>query len=232
MRVEEAPQALLGEGIDGVERLRRGTCLELDQLVRLLEADERIGEPMRCLADRGCGQVGSELTLRGKQEVHEGSGDRTQDEEEPTLEPSTDPGQLDQRRSEHYRRRLQEDVAMPDVRELVSDQALELGGDAYPQQAGTDREPGAVWPAAGHERTGMSVRKQMELRFGYSRASRQTLDRGMESRGLAERQLPRSDHPERDSISEPIHGARRQECAKHQDGEQVESTDCPSEGSE
>src|SRR5204863_4839138 len=63
MSDEQRREAFLGERIDRVERLRRGAGLELDELARLLEADQRIGKPVGRIAELGRASVGEELAL-------------------------------------------------------------------------------------------------------------------------------------------------------------------------
>ena len=44
---EQPRETLLGERVDGVERLRRRACAKLDQLGGLLEPDQGVGQAMR-----------------------------------------------------------------------------------------------------------------------------------------------------------------------------------------
>ena len=62
--------------------------------------------------------------------MHTRGGDRTKHEEQGPLEPAADPAQLDRRRGEHDHGRLERDVAMLDVGELVGKHAFQLGGRA------------------------------------------------------------------------------------------------------
>src|SRR5438477_2208946 len=64
VRGEETREPLLGEGIDREERLRRRAALEGDEVVGLLEAYERVGEPVGGGAERRCESVGRERALR------------------------------------------------------------------------------------------------------------------------------------------------------------------------
>jgi len=68
--------------------------------------------------------------------MHARRRDRPEHEQQPALQQPADAAQLDQRRSEHDDGRLERDVVMLDVSELVRDHALELGGghaDASPE---------------------------------------------------------------------------------------------------
>src|ERR687884_287799 len=67
VRDEEGREAFLGEGVDRVERLGGGASLEADEFVRLLEPDERVGEPVRGSAEAGGDGVGAVFTLRREQ---------------------------------------------------------------------------------------------------------------------------------------------------------------------
>src|SRR5437773_4929486 len=64
MRHEQAGDALLCKGVERVEGLGRRVGAELDQLGGLLEADQRVREAVRGTAERRCGAVGLELSLR------------------------------------------------------------------------------------------------------------------------------------------------------------------------
>src|SRR4051794_41393520 len=63
VRPEQRRKAFFLEGVDRVERLRRGRRLEREQLLRLLEADQRIGEAVRGAAEAGGRPVRGELAL-------------------------------------------------------------------------------------------------------------------------------------------------------------------------
>src|SRR5688572_1442904 len=61
---EEGREALRGEGVYRVEGLGHRARSERDELLRLLEADQGVGERVRCLADPRRLPVGCELALR------------------------------------------------------------------------------------------------------------------------------------------------------------------------
>ena len=74
-----------------VERLRRRRGVELDQLRRAVEANQRVREIVR-VDEAGRDRVGRELALRREQEMGERGADRREHgEQEPREEPA-DPG--------------------------------------------------------------------------------------------------------------------------------------------
>src|SRR5206468_12620862 len=89
MRDEQGCQPFLEERVDRVERLRRGTATERDELRGLVEADESVGHRVRRAADRRRRGVGQVFALRRQHQVHERRGDRAEDEQERALEPAT-----------------------------------------------------------------------------------------------------------------------------------------------
>src|ERR671935_690828 len=93
---EHSGDPLFHEGVDRVEGLRRWARRELDELGGLVEADERIGHRMRRIADLRRRTVSDEFALWREHEVHEGSGDRPEHEQERALEPTADPTELEQ----------------------------------------------------------------------------------------------------------------------------------------
>ena len=135
---KSAASPLLVERVDRVERLGRRARAELDELVRLLEPQQRVGEAVRRLADRGRGAVGDELAPRREQQMHERGRERAEHEQERTLEPAADPAQLDERGGDDDGDRLHEHVPAGDVRELVREHAVELGGRGGREQALAD----------------------------------------------------------------------------------------------
>src|SRR5581483_886558 len=98
MRDEERAEPALGARVDRAERLRRRTGFERDELGGLLEADERVGEPVRGVAEAGGEPVGGELPLRREEQVNARRGDRPEHEEERALEDAADPARLEEDR--------------------------------------------------------------------------------------------------------------------------------------
>ena len=150
MRHEHRREALLGERVHRVERLGCGTGAKLDERACRLEPQQPIGKPMRRLADlRGCA-IGGELPPGREQKVRESGCDRRQHEQQPALEPASEPARLDQEPGEHRHRGLDEDVTVPDVNQFVGDDPLELGrGAAVSRPALTaSDEPFGPRPAA------------------------------------------------------------------------------------
>ena len=66
VRREQGGEADLCERVDRVERLGRRARGELEQLLRLLEAEERVGQAVRGAAQAGGDAVGGELALRAQ----------------------------------------------------------------------------------------------------------------------------------------------------------------------
>ena len=153
--------------------------------------------------------------------------DRAEHEQERPLQPAADAAQLDERRGEHDGGRLDDDVAVPDVRELVREHALELGGRARRDAAGADRERGAARAAAGRERARQPVRDQIQPRLGHPRDRGQARDVRMEQRRLADGQLTRADHAEHDPVEVPVGAADEQERAEAEDREEPEAAERP-----
>ena len=111
VRREHGRETIVAEGADNVERLgRRARAPELDEVHRLFEPDERVGQAVRRAADAGSLGIGRELALGREGDVHEARRDGSEDEQEGPLEPAADPACLDQPDCEHDDRRLQGDV--------------------------------------------------------------------------------------------------------------------------
>src|SRR5438128_1148808 len=81
VRSEERRKALLRERVDRVERLGGRARAEVDQLARLLQSDERVGQAVWRPAECGRGAVGRELSFRRQHEVDERRRDRAEDDE-------------------------------------------------------------------------------------------------------------------------------------------------------
>jgi hypothetical protein len=145
---EERCEADLCERIDRVQRLRSGRRLEREELLRLLEANERVGEAMRRTAEAGGRPVGRELSLLGQHEVQERCRDRAEKDQQHALQPASDPAHLDHHRRKDDERRLHGDVPVMDLRQLVREHAFELGGRQQPEQAARDGDRGASRAAA------------------------------------------------------------------------------------
>jgi hypothetical protein len=128
LRREQRRKAARRERVDREERRRGRVGTQFHELGRLLEPNERVGEPVRRLADRGGERVGDELALRREQGVDDRRRDRSEHEQQGAREEPADAAQLDERRSDDDRRRLDEHVARADVGDLVREHALELGG--------------------------------------------------------------------------------------------------------
>ena len=103
---EECGQALLGERIDGVERLGRRARLEGDQIACVVEAQEGVGQPFarsrRSLPPPGPPPA----PAWGKEKVDERCRDRAEDGKQRSLEPAAEPGHLDEHDREQHGRGL------------------------------------------------------------------------------------------------------------------------------
>jgi hypothetical protein len=106
MRGEERREPFLEKRVERPERLGRRRRFELDELGGLLEAQQRVGKPVRRAAQLGCATVRLELALRRDQHVHARRCDRPEHEEQRTREEAADAAQLDRRGSQHDDGRL------------------------------------------------------------------------------------------------------------------------------
>ena len=149
MRDEERREALLGERVRRVERLGR----------RATPGTRRVPSPARAAASASaspCGDSQSSAANRSasnsrfgeSEQVDERGGERPEHEEERALEAAADARQLDHGAGDHHRERLDEHVPVAEVRELVRDDALELGRRRDAEQARRDGERRAALRAA------------------------------------------------------------------------------------
>ena len=97
--------------------------------------------------------------------MHECRGDRAQDNEQHPLEPASDPAHLEEDAGQHDDRRLDEDVAVSDVDELVRQDAFELRRGRERKKAFAHGQRRAARPAAGDERSRVLIRQQIEPRL-------------------------------------------------------------------
>src|SRR5215218_319928 len=149
--------------------------------------------------------------------MREGCRDWAEDEEESTLEPAAETAHLDQRAGEDDDDRLYQYVAVPQVRELVREHALQLGRSRDRQQARADGHGRSARPAPGAHRARMRVGKEIEARLRDASPRREPLHGGLEERRLRRGKLARSDHPERDAVKVPIDGRRAEQRAETED---------------
>ena len=172
-------QALLGERVDRVERLGRRARLEGHELARLVEPEQRVGEPVRGAEQLGGGAVGLELPLRREEEVLRRGRDRREHEQQRALDEAADAAALDERGAGEHDRGGDQHVAVADVRELVREHALELGRGADRDEAARDRERRAA-RARGRPRTRAGTQSGSRYSFGVatpaSAASRPTVE--------------------------------------------------------
>ena len=128
MRREERRRGRGGERVDRVERLGRRVRAELDELARLLQPEERVGEPVR-RSRRSRRRTRSARTRASAtaaawtnaEAIGPSTNSSARSRKPPIRLSSTSAA------AKHHGRRLDEHVTRADVRELVREHALELG---------------------------------------------------------------------------------------------------------
>ena len=193
---------------------------------------QRVREPVDGTERRRRHPVRRELSLRREQEVDERGCDRAEDREQRPFEPATDPGEVDQDDGEHDGGGLRQDVPATDVRELVRDHGLELGGRQRTEQAGGERDRRAGRPAPRGERARIPVGNQVELRRHDAELGRERIHRRAQQRVLGERVLPGAEHPEERSIGIRVHGERGEQGAEHEHGRRLRPAERPAQRAE
>ena len=99
--------------------------MELDEVARTLETDQRVREVVR-IGETRRDRVRRELPPRREEQMRERRGDGSQDREQEAGEEAADPRQLEERRREEDGVGLGEDIARADVCELVREHRAEL----------------------------------------------------------------------------------------------------------
>src|SRR5438874_5026726 len=135
MRDEQCRKPFLGEWVDRVEGLGRRAGLELDELARLLEADQCVCQPVRGVAELGGGSIREELAFRREKQVDDRGGEWAEREQQATLEEPADAARLYDGAGEHRDGALDQHVAIANMGELVRKHALELGWRGGAEQA-------------------------------------------------------------------------------------------------
>src|ERR687896_1634375 len=130
---------------------------------------------MRRTADRRCRSVRVELALRRDDYMDERRGDRPENEEERALQEAADAACLDERAGEDNDGCLHDDVAMPQVGELVREDALELGGRRECEEALADGDCRSVRAPSDGERARVAVSHEVETRPRDARADGELL---------------------------------------------------------
>ena len=163
-----------------------GLGLELDELARLLEPEQRVSEPVRRVAELGREPVGLELALRREQQVHERRRDRPEHEQQRALRASRRCA-----RSRAASRRARPPSSgrarrgAADVRELVREQALELGRRRRSRAAPVlTAIAELVAPRPAESARGKPSGIRYSRGFDHAGASREPLDGGVERRRL------------------------------------------------
>jgi hypothetical protein len=160
MGAEQPAEPALFERVDDMQGPGCRIADERDELTSLIEPLERIGQPVRRVAKLARAMVCRVFAPRREQAVRHRRGNRTEDEEQGALEPPTQPAQLEQRRGDDRRSRLDDDVTAFRVRDLVGEHAFELGRRQGGEQAGADRDRLSS-AAPGGERARVGVADQV-----------------------------------------------------------------------
>src|SRR5680860_876492 len=170
---EEAGDALALEGLDDVERL--GCLVDLHWDVRrpLLEAQQGAGQRLGVAADRRAAGVGRVLALARDRELDDARGDRRQQDHRQrgdqaerrvvvVAEPEHHVGEVGDRGADRRGDRLDQDVAVLDVRQLVREDAAQLVIGEQVEDPARHRHRGVLRVAAGGEGVGLVLRDHVE----------------------------------------------------------------------
>ena len=189
---------------------------------------------------RPCGEPHSPAAVRSaansrfvrQHEVQDRRGDRAEEHEQRALEPAADAAHLDHHRRQDDERRLHCHVPVVNLRQLVGEHALELGGREHGQQPSRNRNGGTARAAPGRERARMRVVQEVEpgLWDPARSASRSTVECTIGACG--ERQLPRADHPQRDAVRVEREPARGEKRAEQEERRQPVAAERPAERGE
>ena len=229
VRDEERREPFLHERVERPERLGRRARLELDELRRLLEPEQRVGEAVRRAAELGGGRSASNSRFgESSRCTHAAATGPSTKRSDRSSQPPMRLSSID-RRSEDDDGRLDRDVAVPDVRELVREHALELGRRTGRHEAGADRERRARGAASRRERARQAVGDEIEPRLHDPGARREPLDRRVEERRLRDRQLARADHPEHDPVERPVRAADEQQPREDEEREDADAAERPAD---
>ena len=164
--------------------------------------------------------------------MHERRGDRAEDEQERALEPATDPRQLEERRRKDDDGRLNDDVAVSDVCQLVRKHGLQLRRRRRRQKTGAHTQNRAADAATRRERPRQPVVEQVELRLRDTGNRSQPLDRRVQRRRFADRKLTCADEADDHPVAVPVERACQQRPAEDEDREQPVAAEGPTEQSE
>ena len=131
------------------------------------------------------------------------SSERPQDVEQGALEKAADPAELEQRCGEQHDGRLDDDVAIADVGELVRQHALDLGG-RQGEQAHRERDRRRPHATAGGEAERRASVDHIQPRLDHLSARRESRDNCVEVGVFAFGQLARAEHAHDRPIGGPV----------------------------
>ena len=184
------------ERLDDEHVRRRRVGVERNPLRHGVDLLQRLGQPVRVAGDLRAAGVRRELARARNRHLDEHRGQRRQDDRREQRDrvvpaiaalaapavPAEDGGVLRHAREHHDRRGerrgdgADEDVAMLHVRQLVRNDAFELGVGQHLQNAFGRRDRGVLGIAAGRERVRRRIRDDVDLRHRQHRLPRQALD--------------------------------------------------------
>ena len=161
---EERRQALLGERVDGVQRLRRRARLERDEVARPVEPEQRVGESVAepripaAIRSAASSRFGESSRWTKAAAIGPSTASSARSNQPPIRDRSTSTT------ASMTAEVCVEHVAAADVRELVREHRLELGRRQRAEQSGRTERSRTRRTAAGRERTRKAVGDQIELR--------------------------------------------------------------------
>ena len=229
---EQPGEAPFFERVDHMKWLGRGISGERDELARLVEASQCVGEPVRRIAQLGGALIRGELPSRREEAVDDGRRDRPEDEQQRALEPTAEPAQLEQGCGDNRGRRLDQDVALLRVGKLVGQDAVELGRGECRKQPRADDDGLPPTPTTCGERTRKAVRDQVETR------PRDTGPGGKSVHGRGQRRpfgigkRTRADEAQDHPVRVPIHGGAGEQSTEDEDRQQPIPAEHPAEPAE
>ena len=231
MRDEQAAEPVLGEGVDREQRLGGRASLERDELGRLLEPQQRVGEAVRRVAElrrvagrrrtrasaRRAGGRTPPRSARGRRGAPAGASRRSGSSRGAARRRRRPPSAPACRGAARARSRAR---AHPRARPAGRRRRSRCSG----------RRRSCARRVRSPPRSGCPSRNQVEPRLRDSGARREPLDRRVEERRLADRHLSRADHPERDAVERPVRAERDEEQrAEDEDREPAHAVEQPAD---
>ena len=233
MRDEERRQALLGERIDGVERLRRRARLERDEVagaVELAAARPRARRRSRAARDAirsaASSRLGESRRWTNAAAIGPSTASSARSNQPPIRERST-----------RTTASMTAEVCVRTSRRRTCASScaitrLELGRRQRAEQAGRERDRRAGGPAAGGERARIAVRDQVELRRHDAELGRERVHGRAQERVLGERVLPGAEHPEQRAVRVRVDGERGEQRAEDEHRRRLRPAERPAERAE